>query len=101
VLDMDTPGVSTKDVKHKLGQWACPLGEIIFEDVRIPAGNRLGAEGKGFIYLLQTLVNTRLSAAAGAVGTCQAAVDAAVKYASTRHQFGKSIAEFQMVKEVI
>jgi glutaryl-CoA dehydrogenase (non-decarboxylating) len=101
VMDMDAPGVSTIATKDKLGLWACPTGEIIMEDVRVPAGNLLGEEGRGFGYLMQELVNTRLSAAAGAVGTCQAAVDESVKYATERIQFGRPIADFQMVQEVI
>jgi glutaryl-CoA dehydrogenase (non-decarboxylating) len=101
VMDMDTPGVSTKAIKEKLGIWACPTGEILMEDVRVPASNLLGEEGKGFGYLMKELISTRLSAAAGAVGTCQAALDEAIKYANERRQFGKSIGEFQMVQEVI
>jgi glutaryl-CoA dehydrogenase (non-decarboxylating) len=101
VMDMDSPGVSTKAIKEKLGIWACPTGEIIMEDVRIPAANLLGEEGKGFGYLMKELISTRLSAAAGAVGSCQAALDEAIKYANERKQFGKPIAEFQMVQEVI
>ena len=101
VMDMDSPGVSTKAIKEKLGIWACPTGEIIMEDVRVPATNLLGQEGKGFGYLMKELISTRLSAAAGAVGSCQAALDEAIKYANERKQFGKSIAEFQMVQEVI
>ncbi len=101
VMDMDARGVATLEIKDKLGIWACPTGEIIMEDVRIPAGNLLGEEGKGFGYLMQELTSTRLSAAAGAVGTCQAAVDEAVKYATERNQFGQPIAQFQMVQEVI
>ncbi len=101
VMDMDSPGVSTKAIKEKLGIWACPTGEIIMEDVRIPATNLLGEEGKGFGYLMKELISTRLSAAAGAVGSCQAALDEAIKYANERKQFGKPIAEFQMVQEVI
>jgi glutaryl-CoA dehydrogenase (non-decarboxylating) len=101
VMDMHSPGVSTLAIKDKLGLWACPTGEIIMEDVKVPVGNRLGEEGKGFGYLMQELVSTRLSAAAGAVGTCQAALDESVKYACERNQFGRPIAEFQMVQEVI
>jgi glutaryl-CoA dehydrogenase (non-decarboxylating) len=88
-------------IKDKLGLWACPTGEIIMEDVKVPAGNLLGEEGKGFSYLMQELISTRLSAAAGAVGSCQAALDEAIKYATERNQFGRPIAEFQMVQEVI
>ncbi len=101
VIDMDLPGVSTETIKDKLGIWACPTGEVICEDVRVPASNMLGEEGKGFGYLMQELISTRLSAAAGAVGSCQAALDESIKYANDRTQFGKPIASFQMVQEVI
>ncbi len=101
LMDMHSPGVSTITTKEKLGIWACPTGEIIMEEVKVPAGNLLGEEGKGFVYLMQELVSTRLTAAAGAVGSCQAALDASIKYANERRQFGRPIAEFQMVQEVI
>jgi glutaryl-CoA dehydrogenase (non-decarboxylating) len=101
VMDMHLPGVSTVTIKEKLGIWACPTGEVIMEDVRIPAENLLGEEGRGFGYLMQELASTRLTAAAGAVGTCQAAVDESVKYATQRQQFGRPIADYQMVQEVI
>ncbi|MEW6531853.1 MAG: acyl-CoA dehydrogenase family protein [Thermodesulfobacteriota bacterium] len=101
VMDMHSPGVTAVEIKEKLGLWACPTGEIIMEDVRIPAGNLLGEEGKGFSYLMQELISTRLTAAAGAVGTCQAAVDESIKYANERNQFGQPIAQYQMVQEVI
>jgi glutaryl-CoA dehydrogenase (non-decarboxylating) len=101
VMDMHAAGVSTIDIKDKLGLWACPTGEVILEDVRVPASNLLGGEGKGFGLLMQELASTRLTAAAGAVGSCQAAVDVAIKYANERRQFGQPIAEFQMVQEVI
>lgn len=101
VMDMDSPGVSTIAIKEKLGIWACPTGEIIMEDVRVPAKHLLGQEGGGFGYLMKELISTRLSAAAGAVGACQAALDEAIKYATERSQFGRPIAEFQMVQEVI
>jgi glutaryl-CoA dehydrogenase (non-decarboxylating) len=71
------------------------------EDVKVPVGNRLGEEGKGFGHLMQELASTRLSAAAGAVGSCQAALDVSIKYANERQQFGQPIAQFQMVQEVI
>ena len=101
VMDMHAPGVSTIDIKEKLGLWACPTGEIIMEDVRVPVSNRLGEEGKGFAHLMLELASTRLSAAAGAVGTCQAALEESIKYATERQQFGQPIAQFQMVQEVI
>jgi glutaryl-CoA dehydrogenase (non-decarboxylating) len=91
VMDMDSPGVSTVAIKDKLGLWACPTGEIIMEDVRVPAANLLGEEGRGFGYLMQELISTRLSAAAGAVGSCQAALDESIKYATERNQFGRPL----------
>ncbi|HTY23877.1 MAG TPA: glutaryl-CoA dehydrogenase Acd [Desulfomonilaceae bacterium] len=101
VMDMHSPGVTAVTIPDKLGIWACPTGEIIMEDVKVPAGNLLGSEGKGFGHLMQELASTRLSAAAGAVGTCQAALEVAIKYANERSQFGRPIAEFQMVQETI
>ena len=101
VMDMHSPGVSTIDIKEKLGLWACTTGEIIMEDVRVPASNRLGEEGKGFAHLMQELASTRLSAAAGGVGSCKAALEESIKYANERQQFGQPIAQFQMVQEVI
>lgn len=101
VMDMHSPGVSTIETKDKLGLWACPTGEIIMEDVKVPAGNLLGEEGAGFGYLMRELISTRLTAAAGAVGACQAALDVSIKYANERNQFGRPIADFQMVQEVI
>jgi glutaryl-CoA dehydrogenase (non-decarboxylating) len=101
LMDMHSPGVSTVAIKDKIGIWACPTGEIIMEDVKVPAKNLLGEEGKGFPYLMQELMSTRLTAAAGAVGSCQAALDASIQYANERKQFGRPIGEFQMVQEVI
>ena len=101
IVDMHAPGVSTIAIKDKLGIWACPTGEVILEDVRVPADHLLGEEGAGFGHLMKELISTRLSAAAGAVGSCQAALDVAIKYANERRQFGRSIGEFQMVQEVI
>ncbi|MBI4963338.1 MAG: acyl-CoA dehydrogenase family protein [Desulfomonile tiedjei] len=101
VMDMHSPGVSSIEIKDKLGLWSCPTGEIIMEDVKVPAGNLLGEEGGGFGYLMKELISTRLTAAAGAVGTCQAALDVSIKYANERNQFGRPIADFQMVQEVI
>src|SRR4030042_1386054 len=65
VMDMHAPGVSTIDIKDKLGLWACPTGEVIREEGKVPAGNLLGEENRGFGYLMQELASTRLTAAAG------------------------------------
>lgn len=101
ILDLHSPGVTTRLIGHKMGWHACPTGEVILEDVRVPVENLLGSEGEGFKYAMKGLDNTRLSAAAGAVGACRALVEEAVKYARERNQFGQEIGKFQMVQEQI
>ena len=99
IVDLTTSGISTVPTADKLGWHACPTGEIVLEDVRVPAENLLGEEGRGFAYCMGSLDNTRLTAAAGAVGVSQALIDESIKYARDREQFGKPIGEFQMVQE--
>ncbi len=99
IVEMKWPGTKTGPTAEKLGWNACPTGEIFFEDVRVPAGNLLGEEGRGFEYVMGSLDNTRLTAAAGAVGVSQGLIDEAVNYAKTREQFGQPVGQFQMVQE--
>jgi len=101
IVDMHTPGITTVPIEEKMGWYSCPTGEIIFQDVKVPAKNLMGEEGKGFIYVMKGLTNTRLTAAAGAVGGAQGLLDEAVKYAKERVQFGQPIGQFQMVQEMI
>jgi glutaryl-CoA dehydrogenase (non-decarboxylating) len=101
IVDMHTPGITTVPIDEKMGWHSCPTGEIIFQDVKVPAQNLLGEEGKGFFYLVKGLSNTRLTAASGAVGGAQGLLDEAVKYAKERVQFGQPIGQFQMVQEMI
>lgn len=101
IVDMKTPGITTLPIEHKMGWHCCPTGEVVFDGAKVPAENRLGEEGKGFIYVMKGLMNTRLTAAAGAVGAAQGLLDEAVKYAQERVQFGQPIGKFQMVQEMI
>ena len=101
IVDMHSPGVSTSNIEPKMGWHACPTSEIFFDSVRIPSGNLLGSEGDGFRFMMEGLDNTRLTAAAGGVGVCQAFVDEAVKYAQERVQFGQPIGKFQLIQEQI
>lgn len=101
ILDMHTPGVSTEDIVAKMGWHACPTSEIFLENVKIPREDLIGNEGEGFKYMMEGLDNTRLTAAAGAVGACQAFLDEAVKYARERVQFGQPIGKFQLIQEQI
>lgn len=74
---------------------------MVLEDVRIPATALMGPEGKGFSIAMSALAKGRMSVAAGCVGIARAALDAAVGYAGEREQFGKPIAGYQLVQELI
>ncbi|MFL6037968.1 MAG: acyl-CoA dehydrogenase family protein [Gaiellaceae bacterium] len=95
VVENDRPGFSVPKLEHKLGIKGSPTGTPIFEDVRVPAENLIGAEGKGMGVALATLQRTRLGAAAQAVGIAQGATDYATEYAKERVAFGKPIIELQ------
>lgn len=100
IVDIHSKGVTTGPTVEKLGWNACPTGEIFFDEVEVPAKNLLGSEeGKGFEYCMGSLNNTRLTAAAGALGASQGLIDEAIKYAKERKQFGNPIGQFQMVQE--
>jgi alkylation response protein AidB-like acyl-CoA dehydrogenase len=98
VVDKDTPGLSIGKLEHKLGIKGSPTGSPVFEDVRVPAENLLGAEGKGMSVALATLERTRLGAAAQAVGIAQGATDYANEYAKERIAFGAPINELQAIQ---
>ncbi len=100
IVDMHSRGISTGPTATKMGWNACPTGELFFDDVEVPEENLLGGEeGKGFECVMSGLNNTRLTAAAGALGVSQGLIDEAKKYANEREQFGKPIGKFQMVQE--
>src|SRR6201995_4368660 len=98
VVEADRPGFSIGKLEHKLGIRGSPTGQPIFDDVRVPAENLIGAEGKGMNVALGTLDHSRLGVAAQAVGIAQGATDHAVAYASERRQFGQAIADFQGIQ---
>ena len=100
IVDMHGKGISAGPTAMKMGWWACPTGEIFFDDAEVPAEGLLGGEeGKGFEQVMSSLNNTRLTAAAGAVGVGQGLIDEAIRYAKERIQFGQAIGQFQMVQE--
>ena len=98
VVEADRPGFSVGKLEHKLGIKGSPTGQPIFEDVRVPAENLIGEEGKGMNVALGTLDHSRLGVAAQAVGIAQGATDYAAAYARERKQFGKPINEFQGIQ---
>jgi len=94
-------GITTRPIDKKFGLFCSPTSEIFFEDARIPKDAILGKRGDGFKICMSMLDVTRLSCAARAVGVGQACLDSSVAYAKERTQFGKPLAEFQMIQEQI
>ena len=88
-------GIKIGKLEKKLGVRGSPTGEVILEDVRVPATHRIGEEGQGFYIAMGTLDRSRPTIGAQAVGIAQGAIDYAAGYMKERKQFGKPIAEFQ------
>lgn len=101
IVERDRDGFSSKAIKGKYGIRAGNTGELFFEDVRIPAGNRLGEEGEGFKIAMASLDNGRFTVAAGACGLIAACLEESVSYCHTRSTFGKPIGEHQLVQQMI
>ncbi|SEM81204.1 acyl-CoA dehydrogenase [Lihuaxuella thermophila] len=98
IVEKGTPGFSFGKKEKKLGIRSSPTLEIIFDNCRIPASQRLGEEGQGFKIAMMTLDGGRNGIAAQAVGIAQGAFDAALAYAKERKQFGKPIAQQQAIQ---
>jgi alkylation response protein AidB-like acyl-CoA dehydrogenase len=101
LVPQDTPGYEGRPLHGKLGLRAGDTAEISLTDVRVPGGNVLGEVGKGLRIALHSLDNGRMSLAAGCTGISQACLDASLEYALQREQFGKKIAGFQLVQELL
>ena len=97
LVPSDTEGVTIGKIEDKMGHRASNTAEIFFEDVKIPAKNLLGKEGRGFIVGMKTFESSRPPVGAGGVGVARAALEHAVGYSKTRVQFGKPIALFQYI----
>lgn len=95
IVETDTPGFSVGKWESKMGIKGSPTGELVFEDMEVPAENLIGEEGKGFIYAMKTLDTSRPVIAAQAVGIAQGALDKAIAYSKERVQFGRPISKFQ------
>jgi len=101
IVERSTPGFSVGKEEDKMGIRASNTCELILDNVRIPATNRIGQEGRGFKIAMETLDAARPFVGAVSVGLAQAAFDAAVKYSKEREQFGKPIASFQLIQAMI
>lgn len=98
IVPTDTPGLHIAPAEHKMGLGTSHAHGITFENVRVPAENLLGEEGKGLQQTLKTLDGGRISIGAISVGIAQAALEEAVRYAKERQSFGKPIAQHQALQ---
>jgi alkylation response protein AidB-like acyl-CoA dehydrogenase len=98
VVERGTEGFRAGRKENKLGLRASDTSELIFEDCEIPAENLIGKEGDGFKDAMRVLDGGRISIAALSLGMARGALDAAMKYAQERRQFGKAISEFQAIQ---
>jgi len=100
LVDRDETPFAARPLE-KMGNLATPLAELSFEEARVPGTNLLGEPGKGLRLALKGLASGRCSVSFAAIGLARAALDAAVRYAKERRQFGKPIGSFQLVQEMI
>ena len=98
IVTPDMPGFGVGKKEDKMGLRASETVQLVFDELRVPKANLLGAEGMGFVYAMQSLDNGRLGIAAQSIGIARAALEHSVRYAAERRQFGKPIKEFQGVQ---
>jgi len=98
IVDKGTPGFTVAKKERKLGIRSSDTVSLSFTECRIPAANRIGAEGDGFTFAMKTLEGGRIGIAAQALGIAQGSLDAAIKYSKERKAFDHPIAEFQAIQ---
>jgi alkylation response protein AidB-like acyl-CoA dehydrogenase len=97
VVERGTPGLEYGKLEDKLGLRGSDTREIVFRDCRIPAANRLGPEGGGFVQFMKTLEGGRISIGAMALGLAQGALDCALPHARERRQFGQRLIDHEAI----
>jgi acyl-CoA dehydrogenase len=101
LVPADLSGITVGRPERKMGQQGAHVCDVSFNDVAVPAANRLGAEGEGFKIAMRVLDRGRLHIAAVCVGISERLIRDAVGYAGQRQQFGKPIAEHQLVQAMV
>ena len=101
LVPRDLPGLTVGKSEKKMGQQGAHIHDVIFENVRVPVENRLGGEGEGFKVAMQVLDRGRLHISSVCVGVAERPIADCVAYANERKQFGKPIAEFQLIQGMI
>lgn len=101
IVEAGTPGISLGPVDKKMGQRGAHTCDVIFENCRVPAANLIGREGNGFKTAMKVLDKGRIHIAAVCVAVAERMLEEALRYATQREQFGKPIAEFQLVQAML
>jgi acyl-CoA dehydrogenase len=101
LVPRDLPGVSVGEPEKKMGQKGAKVADVNFDDVAVPVANRLGDEGEGFKIAMRVLDRGRLHISAVCVGVAERLIADCVAYATERKQFGKPIAEHQLIQAMI
>jgi alkylation response protein AidB-like acyl-CoA dehydrogenase len=101
VVPADAKGFEARPIHGKLGLRAQDTAELFLDGVRVPDENRLGELGSGFKVAMSALDHGRISLGAGCVGIAQGCLDASITYTKSRTQFGRSVASFQLVQELL
>jgi alkylation response protein AidB-like acyl-CoA dehydrogenase len=101
IVEKGTPGFTVERIEHKMGIRGSPTAELGFRGVRVPDANRVGEVGQGFELAMRTLDRSRPGIASQAVGIAQGALEVAAAYARERTQFGRPIADFQMIQAML
>jgi acyl-CoA dehydrogenase len=101
LVPSDLPGVSVGKPEKKMGQQGAHICDVNFDNVRVPAENRLGEDGQGFRIAMQVLDRGRLHISSVCVGVAERLIEESVAYAGERKQFGQAIANFQMIQAML
>ena len=101
LVERDSPGLTVGKSEKKMGQQGAHVSEVYFDNVRVPAENRIGAEGEGFKVAMQVLDRGRLHISSVCIGVAERLIADCVAYASERKQFGQPLSNFQLIQGMI
>ena len=101
LVERNLPGLSVGKPEKKMGQQGAQICDVIFENVRVPAENRLGQEGEGFKVAMQVLDRGRLHISAVCIGVAERLIKDCVEYMAERKQFGQALSQFQLLQGMI
>lgn len=101
IVEKGTPGFSVSKEIHKMGMRSSPTGELSFQNAKVPKANLVGKEGDSVYHMMKNLDLERITISGISLGIAQACLDQCIKYAGERKQFGKTLANFQLIQKMI